>query len=52
LTTDVDMIHGKYGQFQVLVDDKVVLDGGALAFLSVLPSTRQAVEAVKSALSA
>ena len=52
LHTDVDMVHGKYGEFQVTVDGKVVIDGGALAFLSVLPSTRQVVEAVKTALSA
>ena len=52
LHTDVDMVHGKYGEFQVTVDGKVVIDGGALAFLSVLPSTRQVVEAVKTALTA
>ena len=52
LKTDVDMVHGKYGEFHVLVDDKVIIDGGALAFLSVLPSSRQIVETVRTALAA
>jgi hypothetical protein len=44
------MVHGSYGQFQVLVDDTVVIDGGALAFMGVLPSGRQVVEAVRGRL--
>ena len=48
---DVDMIHGKYGEFQVLVDGNAVMGGGTLTFLGVLPSQTQIVEAVKTALS-
>ncbi len=51
LQTDVDMVHGKYGEFKILVDDAIVIDGGALAFLGVLPSARQVLEAVKARLS-
>jgi len=51
LRTDVDMIHGKYGEFQVLVDGNVVIGGGSLTFLGVLPAQPQIVEAVKTALS-
>jgi hypothetical protein len=52
LNTDVDMFRGKYGEFKVLVDNEIVVDGGALAFLGVLPSGREVLEAVKSKLSA
>jgi hypothetical protein len=50
LKTDVDMVHGKYGEFTVLVDGKVVVDGGSLAFLGVLPKARQVLDAVKTGL--
>ena len=45
------MVHGKYGEFKVLVDDVVVVDGGSLVFLGVMPSTRHVLEAVKGKLS-
>jgi hypothetical protein len=41
------MVHGRYGQFQVLVDDTVLIDGGALAMLGVLPSVQKVVQAVR-----
>ena len=47
LHTDVEMVHGRYGQFQVLVDDTVLIDGGALAMLGVLPSVQKVVQAVR-----
>ena len=50
LHTDVDMVHGSYGQFQVLVDNVVLIDGGALAFVGVLPSVRKVTEAVRARL--
>ena len=28
LRIDVDLVHGKYGEFKVLVDGNVVVDGG------------------------
>jgi hypothetical protein len=48
--TDVDMIHGRYGEFQVLVDGAPVVDGGALAALGVLPSRRKVVDCVRAHL--
>jgi len=33
----VDLEPGPYGSFQVRVDDSILVDGGALAFLGVLP---------------
>lgn len=38
LGVDVTLESGPYGSFQVRVDDTAVVDGGALAFLGVLPS--------------
>jgi hypothetical protein len=51
LQTEVDMIRGKYGEFKILVDNEIVVDGGALAFLGILPSGREVLEAVRSKLS-
>jgi hypothetical protein len=50
LQIEVDMIHGHYGEFQVLVDGATVLDGGPLAALGVLPSRRRIVESVREHL--
>jgi hypothetical protein len=50
LGTEVDLVHGRYGEFKVLVDDKTVIDGGSLAFLGVLPSTREVLATVRDTL--
>ena len=47
LETDVDLVKGRYGEFKVLVDDKVVIDGGALVALGIMPSGRKVVDAVR-----
>ena len=44
------MVRGHYGEFKVLVDGAIVIDGGALAALGVLPSGRKVVDAVKARL--
>ncbi len=51
LNTDVDMVHGPYGEFKVLVDGKTVVDGGAKAVLGILPSGDQIIKAVREHLS-
>ena len=38
LGAEVVLEAGPYGSFQVRVDDTAVVDGGALAFLGVLPT--------------
>ena len=38
LGADVELEAGPYGSFQVRVGDTTVVDGGALAFLGVLPT--------------
>jgi hypothetical protein len=50
LGIDVSMVHGHYGEFKVLVDDRIVVDGGALAFLGIMPSARDIINLVQEAL--
>ncbi len=50
LQRDVDMIRGHYGEFKVLVGEKVVVDGGAAAFLGVVPSRKKILAAVRAHL--
>ena len=51
LGIEVDAIHGHYGEYKVLVDDQVVVDGGALVILGVMPSARKIVDTVRERLS-
>jgi len=51
LGIDVEMVHGRYGEYKVLVDGQTVIDGGALTVLGVLPAGRKVVEAVRAHLS-
>jgi hypothetical protein len=52
LGAGVDKVHGRYGEFTILVDGDVVIDGGPLAFMGVLPSTRTVLDAVRKRLEA
>ena len=52
LQAEVDLERGNYGEFKVLVDGQLLIDGGALAFLGVLPSSKDVLEAVRARLSA
>lgn len=49
LGVDVDMVHGRYAEYKVLVDGKTVIDGGALAALGVVPAGKKVVKAVRDA---
>ena len=50
LGTEVEMVRGRYGEYKVVVDDETVIDGGALAFLGVMPSSRTIIDAVRARL--
>jgi hypothetical protein len=50
LHTGVEMVHGRYGEFKVLVDGREVIDGGALTALGVLPSRRKVLDVVRAVL--
>lgn len=45
------MIRGQYGEYKVLVDDAVVVDGGPLVILGVMPSSRTIVDTVRARVS-
>ena len=50
LNADVDMVHGHYGEFKILVDGETIIDGGAVAVFGVLPSGKTIVAAVRDSL--
>jgi hypothetical protein len=50
LQIEVDTEHGRYGEYKVLVDGEIVVDGGAFAALGVLPPGRKTVKAVRDRL--
>ena len=50
LQANVEMVRGHYGEFKVLVDGAIIIDGGAAAFLGVLPSEKKIVAAVRDCL--
>jgi len=52
LGADVEVVGGPYGQFQVRVDDELVLEGGRLAALGILPSAQEVLDAVRESMSA
>jgi hypothetical protein len=51
LGIEVDSIRGHYGEYRVLVDDEVVVDGGPLVILGLMPSARKIVDAVRQRVS-
>ena len=50
LRAEVDMEHGRYGEYKVLVDGAVVVDAGALSTIGIVPSDRKVVDAVRARL--
>jgi hypothetical protein len=44
------MVHGRYGEYKVLVDGETVIDGGARVILGLVPSGKKVVEAVRARL--
>ena len=52
LGVDAELVEGHYGELSVLVDGEEVINGGALAFLGVLPSLRRIRDAVAAKLDA
>ena len=50
LQANVDMVHGRYGEFKVLVDGDIIIDGGGAAFLGVMPSGAKVLSAVRARL--
>ena len=51
LGVDVETVHGRYGEYKVLVDGETAIDGGAMVILGVMPSMRTIVDTVRGRLS-
>ncbi|MBI4303467.1 MAG: hypothetical protein HY665_03920 [Chloroflexi bacterium] len=51
LNADVEMVHGRYGEFKVVVDGATIIDGGAKVILGIMPSGDEIIEAVRRRLS-
>jgi hypothetical protein len=52
LGVDVEKVHGHYGELKVLVDNQVVVDGGAGAMFGIMPSKRTILAVVRERLTA
>jgi hypothetical protein len=52
LGIEVETVKGHYGEYKVLVGDDIVVDGGPLVILGVMPSARAVVETVRTGLGA
>ena len=50
LGVEVDKVHGRFGEYKVLVDGETVVDAGAKAALGILPNSRKVVEQVRARL--
>ncbi len=50
LQTEVEMVRGRYGLFRVTVGGETVIDGGAAAFLGLLPPGDEVVATIKAHL--
>ena len=50
LGVEVAQVAGSYGEFTVLVGDRVLMTGGPLGWLGVLPTARDVVASVKAAI--
>ena len=46
----MEKVHGKYGEYKVLVDGNVVVDGGVAVIIGVMPSAKSIVEQVRGRL--
>jgi len=51
LGVEVDTVKGKYGEYKVLVDGKIVVNAGAMVALGVFPPAKKTVEKVRARLS-
>lgn len=44
------MVHGRYGEYKVLVDGDTVVDAGTKAVFGIMPSPRRVVETLRARL--
>ena len=46
----METVPGRYGEYKVLVDGQIIVDGGRLVVIGVMPSARKIVEKVRARL--
>ncbi len=51
LNIEPEMVHGKYGEYKVLVDNDVVIDAGYKVILGIFPPSNEIIGAVRKKLS-
>lgn len=51
LGLEVEMVRGRYGEYRVLVDDEVVVDGGPQVIIGMVPPARRTLQLVRARLS-
>jgi hypothetical protein len=51
LGIQVQLEHGTYGEYRVILDGQVIIDGGSRVVIGVYPSASGIMEAVRSRLS-
>jgi hypothetical protein len=52
LKIEVDAVHGRFGEYRILVDGDVVVDGGPMVALGMMPRAAKSVDAVRQRLGA
>jgi len=52
LHLEVETVEGRYGEFTVLMDGEMIVGGGPLGFVGVLPSVRKVRDLVEQRLPA
>jgi hypothetical protein len=50
LGIDVEMEHGRYGEFKVLIDNQTVVDGVTMGTMGFPPTSKKIVELVRAHL--
>lgn len=50
LGVDVEMVRGHYGEYKVLVDGEVVVDGGPRVIVGIMPSASKTLQLVRERL--
>jgi hypothetical protein len=51
LNIEPEMVHGKYGEYKVLVGNVVIIDAGPKVILGIFPSANEIIGAEKKELS-
>lgn len=48
MNAEVELIHGRYGEFKVAVNGETIINGGAKVILGIMPSAGEIITAIKA----